>query len=197
MNEKFSVDIKDFLTVIQNGNKPEIKKNYLSLVKKYHPDLVGNELKSTYNDYLILINRIYTQGKLEIKEAPVEIQDEEEQNQKIYKFTSYYNTEYTFTDYYKYLYEKGKNEWDWATCMLGSGGQNMANDPKSLSDHTSEVMGHLYTGIICLKEVMKHAKKVNDLILVTTCDDLIQRIYKTNNNISRSIIQSEEKSILR
>lgn len=196
MNNQFTQDIKNFLTIIQTGNNPEIKKNYLFLVKKYHPDLAGNELQSTYNDYLILINRIYAQRNVGIKEEVVEKEKDSAQTQKVYKFTSYYNTEYTFTDYYKYLYEKGKNEWDWATCMLGSGGQNMANDPKSLSDNTCEVMGHLYNATICLKEVIKHARKNNDMIFVTTCEDLLQRIFKTNNNISRSIIQSEAKILL-
>lgn len=194
MNE-FSVDIKNFLSVIQNDNKSEIKKAYLLLVKKYHPDSVQNELKSTYNDYLMLINRLYEHSKSGKKEEPIE-KEGLQQTQKVYKFTSYYHTEYTFTDYYKYLYEKGKNEWDWATCMLGSGGQNMANAPKSLSDHTCEVMGHLYNASVCLKEVIKNAKKNYDLILVTTCEDLLQRIYKTNNRISQSIIQSESKSLL-
>lgn len=203
-NNDFSNDIKEFLELIHNqDDKNQIKKTYLQLVKKYHPDSVGDELKSTYNEYMLLINKVYSQGKSgEKTENPYDSNSAEnkikanQQEKKIYSFTSYYNTEYTFTDYYKYLYEKGKNEWDWATCMLGSGGQNHANDPKGLSDHTCEIMGHLYNSTVCLKEVITHAKKQNDLITVSSCQDFLQRIYKTNNRISQSIIQSESKSLL-
>lgn len=195
--DEFKEDLAEFIKIINNENEESlIKKEYISLVKKYHPDSAPQEKQDTYNEYMILINKVYSKGKTSVNETVIKKHDEQKQTEKIYSFTSYYNTEFKFTDYYKYIYEKGKNEWDWATCMLGGGGQNHANDPKGLSDHTCEVMQHFYNATLCLKEALKHAQKIDDLVTVATCQDMLKRIYKSNNKISKSILNSQDKQLL-
>ncbi len=52
--------IKEELEILTGAqNQEELKKAYLTLVKKYHPDRARECDKERYNEYLTLINRVY------------------------------------------------------------------------------------------------------------------------------------------
>lgn len=73
----FQIDLADFINIKNSAiTFNEIKKAYISLVKKYHPDKAPKDFQAQYNGYMILINKVFAQGKTKIKE-------------------------YTFTDFYR------------------------------------------------------------------------------------------------
>jgi len=41
----------------------EIKKKYIVMVKKYHPDAATENDKKKHNEFMILLNKVYTGGK--------------------------------------------------------------------------------------------------------------------------------------
>ena len=65
----FKKDFFDFLQIIKrSSDDSEIKKKYLFMVKKYHPDTAPNGFESIYNEYMILINKAYSKDKTNVKE---------------------------------------------------------------------------------------------------------------------------------
>ena len=53
--QQFKSDLSNFLQIIKNTtNLSEIKKEYVNLVKKYHPDTAPAQLKQKYNEYMII-----------------------------------------------------------------------------------------------------------------------------------------------
>ena len=88
MDANFKKDISEFIKLINNSNEQsKIKKYYFSLVKKYHPDSASSELKNKYNEYMIIINKLYSQGKTKVKEINISsdgVQKTFKSNAKIY-----------------------------------------------------------------------------------------------------------------
>lgn len=44
-----------------------VKKRYISLVKKYHPDSAPENMRKLFNEYMMLLNKVYAQWKAEGK----------------------------------------------------------------------------------------------------------------------------------
>lgn len=66
----FKTDLSNLINLINDGhNQDEIKKEYLKLVKKYHPDGVAENLKSTCNEYMVVLNSVYAKGKTKVQEV--------------------------------------------------------------------------------------------------------------------------------
>ena len=60
----FKEDLQSFISFLQNNDNPdEIRKEYRRMVKLYHPDIAQKNQKQIYNDYILLINKVYSDGK--------------------------------------------------------------------------------------------------------------------------------------
>ncbi|MCR4954922.1 MAG: hypothetical protein K6A43_12715 [Treponema sp.] len=60
----FSEDLKSFKQLLfYNKNASEIRKLYLSLLKKYHPDLANDEKKDLYKEYTTQLLLLYDDWK--------------------------------------------------------------------------------------------------------------------------------------
>ena len=63
----FKADLNILISLIKDDrNQDEIKREYLKLVKKYHPDGVAENLKSTYNEYMVVLNSVSAKGKTKV-----------------------------------------------------------------------------------------------------------------------------------
>lgn len=66
--DDFKVDLATFLKLLtSDSDKSETKKQYISLAKKYHPDSASENLGKTYNEYMMLLNKLYAQWKAQGK----------------------------------------------------------------------------------------------------------------------------------
>ena len=64
--DSFNNDIKNFIIIAQSISKEEIKKEYYTLVKKYHPDMYTNN-KTQYDKYMMILNHVYSNIKTNSK----------------------------------------------------------------------------------------------------------------------------------
>ncbi len=65
-------DLKSFKqNLLANKPAPEIRKEYLSLLKKYHPDLADDEKKDLYKEYTTQLLLLYDDWKNKKTNVPV------------------------------------------------------------------------------------------------------------------------------
>lgn len=64
----FKEDLQTFIDFLKNNDDHEsAKKEYRRLIKTYHPDHAPEQDKELYNDYILLINKVYAAGKTKTK----------------------------------------------------------------------------------------------------------------------------------
>ena len=80
----FKEDLQLFITFLQNNDNPdEIRKEYRRMVKLYHPDIAPENQKQIYNDYILLINKVYSDGKTRAKETVIDTDKKSENREYI------------------------------------------------------------------------------------------------------------------
>lgn len=125
----FKEDLQNFVGIIQSGTDEEkIKKEYISLVKKYHPDRVSEKEKGTYTEYMTLLNKVYSQGKTKVREVQIESES---------------NVDRTYFDY---LFKVARAEYNHGHDILHAGKDSL------------EVMQHYWNAIKCYKYIIQHCK---------------------------------------
>ena len=198
--QQFKTDLTTFLEIIKNSsNLSEIKKEYINLVKKYHPDTALAELKQKYNEYMILINKTYSQGKTSVKE--VQINENQKTTQpsakKVYTFKDYYGREKQFTDYLEYIMHMGVTEYDTGRIVMMYGNfedSYLKNSGYKPDDNSNllEAMQHLYNASKCFNYIIN---KHPDYIFIEQVKEDYQKVIKLNNNLSKFIINSDSKEL--
>ena len=198
--QQFKTDLTAFLEIIKNSsNLSEIKKEYINLVKKYHPDTALAELKQKYNEYMILINKTYSQGKTSVKE--VQINENQKTTQpsakKVYTFKNYYGREKQFTDYLEYIMHMGVTEYDTGRIVMMYGNfedSYLKNSGYKPDDNSNllEAMQHLYNASKCFNYIIN---KHPDYIFIEQVKKDYEKVIKLNNNLSKFIINSDSKEL--
>lgn len=190
----FKKDFYDFLqTVNESFNEYEIRKKYLFMVKKYHPDTAPSGLEFLYNDYMVLINRVYSKGRTSVKEVdiPKKAIDRTFENQKNgYVFYDYYGRERRYTNYLEYIFHLGMEEYNTALLILSNGTfedcyintqqKFNVNDNKRVFDS----MQHIYNAIKCFSCILKNYP---NYVFIESVKEQFQKVIKLNNNISKII----------
>ena len=199
--QQFKSDLSNFLQIINNSNNlSEIKKEYVNLVKKYHPDTAPTELKQKYNEYMILINKTYSQGKTTVKEVQInENQKETVQPaaKKIYSFKDYYGREKQYTNYLEYIMHMGVTEYDTGRIVMMYGNfedSYLKNSGYKPDDNSNllEAMQHLYNASKCFNYIIN---KHPDYIFIEQVKEDYEKVIKLNNNLSKFIINSDSKEL--
>ncbi len=200
--QQFKTDLSNFLQIIKNTtNLSEIKKEYVNLVKKYHPDTAPAELKQKYNEYMIIINKTYSQGKTNVKEVQInEKQAETVQPaaKKVYSFKDYYGREKQYTDYLEYIMHLGVTEYDTGRIVMVNGNfedSYLKNSPYKPNDNSNllEAMQHLYNASKCFNYIINNHP---DYIFIEQVKEDYEKVIKLNNNLSKHIANSDCKEIL-
>ena len=99
----------EILQISKNASKDDIKHAYITLVKKYHPDLQPQEKKNFYTEKMKLINIAY--GTLKNDEKRKAYDEQLNYNKQIYKETKYQtgsndNNKYNENSYKQYKYNE-------------------------------------------------------------------------------------------
>ena len=200
--QQFKTDLSNFLQTIKNsGNLSEIKKEYVNLVKKYHPDTAPAELKQKYNEYMIIINKTYSQGKTNVKEVQIDenkAKTEQPAAKKVYSFKDYYGRVKEYTDYLEYIMHMGVTEYDTGRIVMVNGNfedSYLKNSPFIPNDNSNllEAMQHLYNASKCFNYIIN---KHPDYIYIEQVKEDYQKVIKLNNNLSKHIANSDCKELL-
>lgn len=194
----FKEDFQSFIDLLKTSDdSDQIKKMYRHLLKNYHPDIAPEKDKSLYNDYILLINKAYSAGKIKTKETQIESEpvQQNQNTQKTYIFSRIgpdgktYN--YKCRDYFHYLYKVARGEYDRGHDILHFSGINHA-DKKSLDQNSLEVMQHYYNAIKCYKYILKNCK---DEVFVATSTFELKMTQNAVNVLARTISTSDEKAL--
>ena len=200
--QQFKSDLSNFLQIIKNStNLSEIKKEYVNLVKKYHPDTAPAQLKQKYNEYMIIINKTYSQGKTNVKEVQIDENKKETVQpaaKKVYSFKDYYGREKQYTDYLEYIMHLGVTEYDTGRIVMMDGNYEdsyLKNSPYKPNDNSNllEAMQHLYNASKCFNYIINNHP---DYIFIEQVKEDYEKVIKLNNNLSKHIANSDCKELL-
>ena len=200
--QQFKTDLSNFLQTIKNStNLSEIKKEYVNLVKKYHPDTAPAGLTQKYNEYMIIINKTYSQGKTNVKEVQIDenkTKPEQPAAKKVYSFTDYYGRVKEYTDYLEYIMHRGVTEFDTGRIVMTYGNfedsylKNTGYNPNDNSN-LLEAMQHLYNASKCFNYIINNHP---DYIFIEQVKENYEKVIKLNNNLSKHIANSDCKEII-
>ena len=192
----FREDLQSFINFLQNNDNPdEIRKEYRRMVKLYHPDIAPENQKQIYNDYILLINKVYSDGKTRAKETVIDT-DKKSVNRE-YIFTKkgadgkIYN--YKCRNYYDYLFKIARYEYDTGHAILHFHHLNYL-DKKAMDQNSLEVMQHWWNAIKCYKYLLKNCQ---DVAILDTCLFELEMTQKSVNNLSRTLASSDGKEIMK
>lgn len=191
----FNEDIKAFVDFLKtNSDSSEARKEYRKLLKKYHPDIAEEKDKSLFNKYILLINKVYSAGKIVTKEFTPETQNEQDR-QKTYVFTKTGPDGKTYSykcrDYYDYLFKVARSEYDKGHEILHSHDINYL-DKKAIDQNSLEVMQHYYNAIKCCKFILKNC---SDNVILNSVEFDLTMVQDSVNKLAQTIITSDEKSL--
>lgn len=178
---------KDLEHLKKNPNNR--KKNYKSLVKKYHPDLNGGE--EIYNKCLIIINNIYASlSTKKDKEKPIDrskyssflVNGKYQLKQSSGAIVNISDKEYfIFRLGFEYIISAQD------LMLYNSGFQHNKNEI------TLEASGKLYQAFTCFNDVIKMNTKSNWYF---ESIEKLKWAYRINQRITRSLITlSDEKTL--
>ena len=200
--QQFKADLSNFLQIIKNTtNLSEIKKEYVNLVKKYHPDTAPAGLTQKYNEYMIIINKTYSQGKTNVKEVQIDENKKETVQaaaKKVYSFIDYYGRVKEYTDYLEYIMHMGVTEFDTGRIVMTYGNfedsylKNTGYNPNDNSN-LLEAMQHLYNASKCFNYIINNHP---DYIFIEQVKEDYEKVIKLNNNLSKHIANSDCKELL-
>jgi len=206
VDSDFKKDITDFLNLINSAkNTSDVKKAYISLVKKYHPDSAPQELQSQFNEYMILINKVYSQGKTKVQEIKIDdneakqsVKPKTKATPKVYTFKDYYGREKRYTDYLEYIMHFGVTEFDIGLIIENFGNyeasymRNAHYLPNDYS-HFMEAMQHFYNASKCFNYIIKNHP---DYIFYDYVKEQLAKVNEWNNYLSKYVADSDSKELM-
>lgn len=196
----FKEDLQSFISLIQSiSDEAEIKKEYISLVKKYHPDKVSEKEKGIYTEYMTLLNKVYSQGKTKVREVQLEKESNEaaNSNSKKYVYTkiSFGKTySYQCRNYFDYLYKVARGEYDAGHEILHFGKDKNYLDKASIDKNSLEVMQHYWNAIKCYKYIIQNCK---DEVIVSSAKFDYQMVTDANNILARTLALSGNEIMIK
>lgn len=153
MNNTFEKDFNAFNYMIKNENdSSKIKKIYIQLVKKYHPDTVSVELKECYTEYSILINKAYSTWK----QTNTHIKFNNSCKSRLYSFfpkSKFYSDMYgkKFKNYNEYLLTQGKDFYWYAHDLL----YDKQLSQSDIKTNSSNIIAYLYKAKLCFLKILQ------------------------------------------
>ncbi len=176
----FKTDLNNLIKLINDGSsQDEIKKAYLIMVKKYHPDGVAENLKSTYNEYMVVLNSVYARGKTKVREVKFKNPESDEVKKKQ-------------NEYCKKVFELGKAEFGKGFRSIH---ENLINklDRKAMDQNTLEIMGHYLNAIKCYGFILKNC---TDRVLVDSAAFEYNMLQDYNAKLAKTLLNNNENMLV-
>jgi uncharacterized protein YfaS (alpha-2-macroglobulin family) len=194
LKQLFIERIKSFIKLSQNNiSNVEIKKEYLKLVKEFHPDINKNIENKLANEYMITINYIYEAliNKKEFKKnTNVENEFERKKEGGKYVFVNDYGRKEYITEKALYIYKLGLLEYQQCYRILFA--KSVFDGNKDESGY--EVIEKLYKCYGYLNKVIEMDKNG---IYKNMAEALLPHAYDMNERITRGLKTSTEKGIIK
>jgi len=175
----FKSELNNLISLInQNEPESEIKKAYLQLVKKYHPDSAPENLKASYNEYMVLINTVYSKGKTKVREVQFKNPQSEDDKKKQ-------------ADYFKKVFDLGKAEFEKGFRSIH---ENQINklDRKAIDENTLEIIQHYLNAIKCYAFILKNCP---DRVLVDSVEFDYHMLQDYNAKLAKTLLNNNEKML--
>lgn len=195
----FNEDLQSFIDFLKtNDDFNQTKKEYRRLIKLYHPDHASENEKDLYNEYILLINKVFASGKTNTKEPQI---DETElcssnNSTKTYIFTKTGPDGKTYSykcrNYFDYLYKIARYEYNKGHEILHWHNINYL-DKEAINQNSLEVMQHYWNAIKCYKFLLKNC---TDPIILSTCEFELKMTQDSVNVLARTIANSDDKRLI-
>lgn len=207
--DEFKSDFTAFINLLlkesDTGKAGEIKKQYIALVKKYHPDSVFENQKKICNEYMILLNKVYAQWKAEGKVTlgtPENQNSQKQGNQtenKSYTFTPHAGVfesretkPRTFRNYFEYLLALGKDYyWQAHQILLKDWGMENENPEATVY----QALTFLEKAKQCYNTILSESPNKNNPEYVFMIQNELVKLYDMNKNITRGLSATEGKAL--
>ena len=192
--DDFSGKLKEFIQFARGNPSPNaIKKEYLKLVKAYHPDTNKNMDFDAAHERMIHLNYVYEH--LLHKKTPGnqrKTEDEYEKNMENgkYVFINDYGRKEYITDKALYIYKLGLLKYQRCYKIMFS---NSVFEGKG-DESGYEVIKNLYECYLLARRVMETDK---DGVYGNMARILIDNAYKMNENITKGLKTSGGKGIMK
>ena len=176
----FKTDLSNLINLMNGGhNQDEIKRKYLKLVKKYHPDGVAENLKSTYNEYMVVLNSVYAKGKTKVKEVNFKKPQTEEDKKHL-------------AEYFRRIFDYGKSEYEKGFRSIH---ENQINklDRKAVDQNTLEIMGHYLNAIKCYEFILRNC---SDRVLVDSVEFDYYMLKDYNAKLAKTLLNNNENMLM-
>lgn len=204
--DDFKTDFSDFLKLFSTDNVENavVKKQYLQLVKKYHPDSAAEPLQKTYNEYMMLLNKVYAQWKAEGKvviKSPVENETPAAVPGQTYSFVPHTGIfvnkgakPRVFHDYFEYLLALGADYyWQAHQILLKDWGLENVNPEATVY----EALTILEKAKQCFNTILAKSPNRNDESYCFMVQNELAKIYDMNKNISRGLSANNGRELTR
>ena len=175
----FKTDLNNLINLINDGaNQDEIKKAYLNMVKKYHPDGAAENLKSTYNEYMVVLNSVYAKGKTKVQEVKFKNPKTEEDKKKQ-------------AEYFRKVFDFGRAEYEKGFRSIH---ENQINklDRKAVDQNTLEIMGHYLNAIKCYGFILKNC---SDRVLLDSVEFDYNMLQDYNAKLAKTLLNNNENML--
>lgn len=206
--DDFKTDFAAFVKLLSqtsdSNQSSQIKKEYISLVKKYHPDSVPEPNQKACNEYMMLLNKVYSQWKAEGKiSITTENQNQpNQQNQKPDKtwtftphagvFESRETKPRTFHNYYEYLLAQGKDYyWQAHQILLKDWGMENENPEATVY----EALLFLEKAKQCYKTILNESPNRTTPDYVFMIQNELTKLYNMNKTITRGLSSNDAKEL--
>jgi len=175
----FKSDLNNLISLInQNAPEVEIKKAYLQLVKKYHPDSAAESDKAAFTEYMVLINIVYSKGKTKVREVQFKNPQTEDNKKKQ-------------NDYFRKVFDLGKTEFEKGFRSLHENQINQL-DRKAIDENTLEIMQHYLNAIKCYGFILKNC---SDRVLTDTVEFDYHMLQDYNAKLAKTLLNNNEKML--
>lgn len=180
MNSQFEKDFTQLNQKLISGKTySEIRKEYLRLLKMYHPDKADSSQKKLYEEYTIKIVNLY-QNYMDKKIAPADAnfanKKKQEQNQPDKKHDA--ATKLAQDSTYIKLMEVARKEYT-AYKKIGFG---FLPDREELKARIEQFLKHLGTAVKCYKTVIKECQNPELVLAARKQLEWVQRLYDSYKN---------------
>jgi len=183
----FKSDLNNLISLInKNASESEIKKAYLQLVKKYHPDSAPENLKASYNEYMVLINTVYSKGKTKVREVKFNNPQTENDFKNDFKIDKKKQA-----DYFRKVFDLGKAEFEKGFRSLHENQINQL-DRKAIDENTLEIMQHYLNAIKCYAFILKNC---SDRVLLDTVEFDYHMLQDYNAKLAKTLLNNNEKML--
>lgn len=168
----FKTDLASFVELINsNSSQAQIRKTYLDLVKKYHPDTADESSKAACNEYMISLNSVYAGSCAKTKAVKTEDINISIDPKKQ-------------SVYFRKIFEAAKSEMEKGYNLLYTGVNHL--DRKAVSDNSFEIMMHYMNAIKLYRFIIKNS---SDQVLKYSAEFDLQMLIDYNNHLSKSLLQ--------